>query len=151
MKDPSLLKALSGIAAKAKEKIKTMSDPSKSACIASGSSSISLRIKSPDSVALTREMAIASVAKAQFGEHAIAAPVRSSNKSTLKMNEFPIQGRREVVDKQAQSVAEIDVATARSSRSPVRKTTVEVRAQKDDGKKVKTSNTDKKRRSRSRS
>lgn len=118
-----------------------MSDPS------SSSSAPLAGPKSPESVALTREMAIASVAKAQSGE-----PVKSSSssKSALKINEFAIHGRREVVDKHPQS----DVAPAgRSSRSADRKTTSladgnAVGKKKGDAKAAATA---KKRRSRSRS
>lgn len=65
-KDPGMMKALSGIAAKAKEKIKTMSDPT---AVAAASSSLGVSAgrtgESPeDALAISREMAIASFTKA---------------------------------------------------------------------------------------
>lgn len=108
-KDLHLMKALSGIAAKAKEKIKTMSEPSTGASSKGGRSP-------PGSFVLSREMAIANVASATMIANAavgntastsdskqVSAVRRKTADKTLKINEFKIKGRREVNDAMAKA------------------------------------------------
>lgn len=99
-KDDEILKALSGIAAKAKEKIKTMSEP---AAIGTGAGgSVGVISKSPDAF-LSREMAIASVSMASgtIGVNILNDDVASKVKTvdnSLKINEFKIKGRKDITD-----------------------------------------------------
>lgn len=110
-KDLHLMKALSGIAAKAKEKIKTMSEPSTGAGSKGGRSP-------PGSFVLSREMAIANVASATMIANAaitttastsdtkpVSTERRKTGDKTLKINEFKIKGRREVNEAMAKAKA----------------------------------------------
>lgn len=123
-KDDEILKALSGIAAKAKEKIKTMSEPAAVAPAIGGAGnsvgSVGVLSKSPDAF-LSREMAIASVSMAS---NTTAANILNddivgkgkSNDSSLKINEFKIKGRKDIAD-QCIQMAEQSTNNASTDRS----------------------------------